>query len=58
MRDQNGGQAELALLPLDLDLHIKPQILVQGSEGFIKQQDARLHRERTRQRDALLLTAR
>ena len=58
MRDQNGGQAELALQALDFDLHIQPQILIQRGEGFIQQKDARLHGQGTRQRDALLLTAR
>jgi hypothetical protein len=56
--DQDRGDAELPLQPLDLDLHVEPQVLVERPEGLVEQQDARLHRERAGERDALLLAAR
>ena len=46
-----------ALEPLDLDLHVEPQVLVERREGLVEQQDRRLDRQRARQRHALLLAA-
>ncbi len=57
MRDHDRGEAELALQPLDLDLHVETQVLVEGRERFVEQQDARSHGERARQGYALLLSA-
>ncbi len=56
--DQHGGDAELALQALDLDLHVEPQVLVERAERLVQQQDARPDRQAPRQRHALLLPAR
>ena len=58
MRHQDGGEPELALQALDLDLHVEPQVAVERGERLVEQQDRRLHGERARQRHALLLAAR
>jgi hypothetical protein len=57
VRDHDRGQRELPLQPLDLDLHVEPQIFVEGRKGLVQQQDAWAHGKGARQRHALLLTA-
>ena len=58
MRDDYGRDpGELLQLP-DLDLHVEPQILVEGGERLIEQKDVGRHRQRTCERDTLLLPAR
>ena len=57
MRDHDRGQPELALQPLDLDLHVEPQILVERGERLVEQQELGLEDKRARQRHALLLAA-
>ncbi len=58
VRNHDDGQTELALQALDLDLHVKPQVPVQGGEWLVEQQELRLDHQRTRQGHALLLPAR
>ena len=58
VRHQDGGEPELALQALDLDLHVEPQVAVERGERLVEQQDRRLDGERARQRHALLLAAR
>ncbi len=57
VRDQNRGDAVLALQPLHLDLHVEAQVLVERAKRLIEQQNLRIDREAARQRDALLLAA-
>ena len=40
VRDQDRGQSELALQPLDLDLHVEAQALVERAERLVEQQHA------------------
>ncbi len=58
MGDHDRRQGELPLEPLDLDLHVETQILVEGGEGLVEKQDARADGEGPGERDALLLAAR
>ena len=39
--DHDGGQPELALQALDLDLHVEPQVFVERGERLIEQQQLR-----------------
>jgi hypothetical protein len=55
VRDQDGGEAEAPLQPLDLDLHVEAEGAVQRGEGLVQQQDGRLRRQRPCQGHALLL---
>jgi hypothetical protein len=57
VRDQHRGDAVVPLQPLDLDLHVEAEILVERAEGLVEQEDLRIHRERAGERDALLLPA-
>ncbi len=43
--------------PLDFDLHVQPQVLVERRKGLVEQQDRWLDRQCARQRHALLLAA-
>ena len=48
---------DLALDPLELELHDLPQLEVECAERFVEQQRARVVHQRAGQRDALLLAA-
>ena len=58
MGDEDGGDPELALDFLDLDLHGGAQVPVERRERLVEQQHLGTDDERARQRDALLLAAR
>ena len=53
----DGGEAELALQPLELEAHALAQLGVEIGQRLVEQQELRLHHERARQRQALLLAA-
>ena len=55
--DEDEGDAGLVLQPLQLDLHLLAQLVVERGERLVEQQHLRLRRERARQRHALLLAA-
>ena len=57
MRDVHGGDAELALQPLQLEAHALAQLGIQVRKRLVEQQQRRLHDERARERQALLLPA-
>ena len=57
MRDEQGGDAEAALQPLQLDLHLVAQLGVEIGQRLVEQQNARLGRDGAGDRDALLLAA-
>ena len=44
---QNRRDTEVALQPLDLDLHVEAQVLIQGAERLVEEQDLRIDRQRT-----------
>ena len=48
---------DLLLDALELDLHLLAELLVERSERFVQEEDARVHHQRPRQRDTLLLAA-
>ena len=58
VRDHDEGDADVALDPLELDLHGLAQLEVEGAERLVEQQHLRVHDERAGQRDALLHAAR
>ena len=58
MGHEHGGDAELALDLLHLDLHRGAQILVERGERLVEQQHLRTDHQSARQRHALLLAAR
>ena len=58
VRDIEHGHAEALLDLLDLDLHLKAQILVERAQRLVHQHDRRVEDDRARERDALLLAAR
>jgi hypothetical protein len=57
VRDQHGGDAELALHAADGPAQLLADLGVQRAEGLIEQQHLRLVRQRARHGDALLLAA-
>ena len=57
VRHEDEGDACLALKPLQLDLHLLAQLVVQRRQGFVEQEQLGLGSERARQRHALLLAA-
>src|SRR5205823_15038537 len=57
VRDVNEGDAQLAPEPLELPLHLDPQLEVEGAERFGEKQDLWLIDNRPSQRDPLSLTA-
>jgi hypothetical protein len=57
VRHEERRHLELAHEGMELDLHRFAQLAVQRAERFVEDQDGGLHRERARQRDALLLAA-
>ena len=56
--DVHEADPDLALDALELELHLLAQLEVEGAERLVEQQHRRLVRQRARERDALLLTAR
>ena len=58
VRDEDEGDANLALNLFELNLHLLAKLLVEGAERLIEQQHARLQDQRARQGDALPLTTR
>ncbi len=57
VRHVDERDADLALNPLELELHRVPQLEVEGAERLVEQQRARVVDQRAGQRDALLLAA-
>src|SRR5437867_1259933 len=57
VRHEDRGQAELPLQPLDLDLHVQTQPLVECAERLVEQHHGGRHRQRARDGHALLLAA-
>ena len=55
--DEDGGEAELTLQSLDLDLHVQAQSFVQRAERLVEQQHGGLDGERAGHGDALLLAS-
>ena len=55
--DVDERDPELPLHPAQFPPHLQAQELVQGGQGLVEQQDARLGDQRARQRDPLLLAA-
>ena len=55
--DVDEGDADLALDPLELQLHLLAQLQVQGAERLVQQQHLRLVHDRAGQRDPLPLAA-
>ncbi len=53
----HGGDPELALQALQLEAHALAQLRVEVGEGFVEQEQLRLHDQRPREREALLLAA-
>ena len=58
VRDEDEGDAELALERQKLDLHGRPQLLVEGGKRLIEKQDGRPIDDGPCKRHALLLSAR
>jgi hypothetical protein len=58
VRDVHETRAHLGLDALELDLHLTPQLQVQGTQRLIEEQHARMVDERPGNRDALLLATR
>ena len=57
MRDVDERRPELALDPLQLELHLLAQLHVERAERLVEQERSRPVDERPRERDALLLAA-
>ena len=55
--DVDGGEVELALQPLELGAHAVAQLGVEIGERLVEQQELRLHHQRARERQPLLLAA-
>jgi len=58
VRDQDEGDADLALDRLQLHLHVPAQFAVEGGQRFVEQEDGGAVDEGAGEGDALLLTAR
>ena len=58
VRDEDGGDAELAQQALELDLHRLAQLAVERGEGLVEQQQLGAHDQGAGDGDALLLAAR
>ena len=58
MGDVHEREADLGLDPLELHLHLAPQLQVQRAERLVEQQHAGLVHDRAGERDPLLLAAR
>ncbi len=57
VRHVDRRDADLALQPLQLDLHVVAQLLVERAERLVEQEHGRPGDERARERDPLLLAA-
>ena len=57
MRDVDERDADLALDPLQLHLHVLAELQVESAERLVQEQDTRLVDERTAERDPLLLSS-
>ena len=57
VRHVDGGDLQLALQTLQLEAHLLAELGVQVRQRLIEQQERRLHRQRARERQALLLAA-
>ena len=57
VRDVDEGDADLALDPLELGLHLLAQLEVERAEGLVEQQHPRAVDDRAGERDALALAA-
>ena len=55
--DEDEGDPDLALDPLELELHLLAQLEVERAERLVEQQHLRLVDDRARQRDPLALAA-
>ena len=55
MRYEEEGRAELAVQPLELDLHALAQLEIERAERLVKEQHVRLVDDRASERDPLLL---
>src|SRR5262245_45025158 len=57
MGDVDERDAHLMLDALELYLHLLSQLQVERAQGFIEEQDTRVHYQRPGERDTLLLAA-
>ena len=57
VRHVDGGDPQLALQPLQLEAHLLAQLGVEVGQRLVEQQQRRLHHQRARERQALLLAA-
>ena len=57
MGNIDGGNLKLFLYPFDFQLHALSELLVQGSQRFIHEQNRWVENQRPGQSDTLLLTA-
>ena len=55
--DVDEGDAEIALHAPELAAHLQPQEFVEGRQGFVQQQNARIRDQGAGERDALFLAA-
>ena len=58
VRHVDERDADLAVHSLELELHLLPELEVEGSQGLVQEQDRRLVDEGPRESDPLLLSAR
>src|SRR5581483_4635231 len=58
VRHVDAGDPELALEPLELEAHVLAQLRVEVRERLVEEEQGRLHHERAREREPLLLPAR
>ena len=58
VRDVHEGEPDLDLDPLELDLHLSPQLEVERAQRLVEQQHLGLVDQRPAERDPLLLTTR
>ena len=57
MGDMDEGQADLLLDPLQLDLHLPPQLEVEGAQRLVQEQHVRAVHQCSSQRNPLLHAA-
>ena len=57
VRHVDRGDLQLALQPLQLEAHLLAQLRVEVGQRLVEQEQRRLHHQRARQRQALLLAA-
>jgi len=58
MGDVDEGDPDLPLDPLQLDLHVLPELEVERPERLVEEQDLRMVDDRAGERDPLALAAR